>query len=54
MPKERFSAALLISLMGIAAKQINFGTDILAAQGPTVIKAGAPVLFTDGNGPIVR
>jgi hypothetical protein len=48
------SAALLIAVIGIAAQQFNLGTDILAAQGPTVIKAGAPVVFTDRSGPVVR
>ena len=47
-------AALLITVIGIAAQQYNPGTDILAAQGPTVIKAGAPVVFTDRSGPVIR
>jgi hypothetical protein len=48
------TAALLIAVIGIAAQQFNLGTDILTAQGPTVIKAGAPVVFTDRIGPVVR
>ena len=44
------SAALLISVIGIAGQQLNLGTDIMTAQGPTVIKAGAPVVFTDRSG----
>jgi hypothetical protein len=48
------SAALLISVIGIAANELNLGTDILAAQAPTVIKAGAPIIFTERGGPIVR
>ena len=38
---------LLITVIGIAAQQLNLGTDILTAQAPTVIKAGGPVVFTD-------
>jgi hypothetical protein len=48
------SAALLTSVIGIAANELNLGTDILAAQDPTVIKAGAPVIFTERGGPLVR
>lgn len=48
------AAALLISVIGIAATQLNLGTDILTAQGPTVIKAGGPVVFTDRNGATIR
>jgi hypothetical protein len=47
-------AALLIAVIGIAATELNLGTDIMTAQGTTVIKAGAPVVFTDRNGPSVR
>jgi hypothetical protein len=48
------TAALLIAVIGIAAQQLNLGTDIMTAQGTTVIKAGAPVVFTDRSGPIIR
>jgi hypothetical protein len=48
------SAALLISVIGITGQQLNLGTDIMTAQGPTVIKAGAPVIFTDRNLPVIR
>jgi hypothetical protein len=48
------AAALLISLIGIAATQLNLGTDILTAQAPTVIKAGGPVVFTDRAGATIR
>lgn len=44
------AAALLISVIGISATQFNLGTDVLTAQGPSVIKAGGPVAFTTGNG----
>jgi hypothetical protein len=48
------AAALLISVIGIAAKQLNLGTDIMTAQTPTVIKAGGPVIFTDRAGATIR
>jgi hypothetical protein len=48
------SAALLVSLIGIAATEFNLGTDIMAANGPTVVKAGSPAVFTERNGPMVR
>jgi hypothetical protein len=47
-------AALLIAVIGISARQLNLGTDIMTAQNPTVIKAGGPVIFTDRSGPTVR
>ena len=47
-------AALLISVIGISAQQLNLGTDILTAQAPTVIKAGGPVVFTDRAGATMR
>jgi hypothetical protein len=47
-------AALLIAVIGISARQLNLGTDIMTAQNPTVIKAGGPVVFTDRSGPTVR
>jgi hypothetical protein len=48
------TAALLISVIGIAATQLNLGTDVLTAQAPTVIKAGGPVVFTDRNAATIR
>jgi hypothetical protein len=36
----------LLAALGIATSELNLGTDIMTAQGPTVIKAGAPVVFT--------
>jgi hypothetical protein len=48
------AAALLISVIGIAAQQLNLGTDIMTAQTPTVIKAGGPVVFTDRAGATIR
>jgi hypothetical protein len=48
------AAALLISVIGIAAQQLNLGTDIMTAQAPTIIKAGGPVLFTNRTGATIR
>jgi hypothetical protein len=47
-------AALLISVIGISARNLNLGTDIMTAQAPTVIKAGGPVAFTTREGNIIR
>jgi len=48
------AAALMIAVIGIAARQLNLGTDIMAAQTPAVIKAGGAVVFTDRSGATVR
>jgi hypothetical protein len=48
------AAAIMIAVIGISARQLNLGTDILAAQTQTVVKAGGPVVFTDRSGPLVR
>ncbi|HEY4142031.1 MAG TPA: hypothetical protein VGM57_11495 [Pseudolabrys sp.] len=48
------AAALLIAVIGISARELNLGTDIMAAQGPTVIKAGGPVVLTDGGVTTIR
>ena len=48
------AAALLIAVIGISARELNLGTDILTAQGPSVIKAGGPVVMTDRDGPMSR
>jgi hypothetical protein len=47
-------AALMIAVVGISARSLNLGTDIMTAQTPTIIKAGGPVVFTDSNGPTIR
>jgi len=47
-------AALLIAFIGISARTLNLGTDIMTAQSPTVIKAGGPVVFTGRSGPAIR
>jgi len=48
------AAAIMIAVIGISARELNLGTDIMAAQTQTVIKAGGPVVFTDRSGPVVR
>jgi hypothetical protein len=48
------AAALLIAIIGVFGRELNLGTDIMAARAPTVIKAGGPVIFTDRSGPVVR
>jgi len=48
------SAALLIAVISIAATQFNLGTDVLTAQGPSVIKAGGPIAFSDRDGATIR
>ncbi len=47
-------AALLIAVIGISARELNLGTDIMTAQGPSVIKAGGPVIFTDRGNSTIR
>jgi hypothetical protein len=47
-------AALLIAVVGISARDLNLGTDIMTAQSPTVIKAGGPVVFTDRSDATIR
>jgi hypothetical protein len=48
------SAALLIAVIGIAAHNLNLGTDIMTVQGPAVIKAGGPVTFSERDGVAIR
>jgi hypothetical protein len=48
------SAALLIAIIGIAAHNLNLGTDIMTAQAPTVIKAGGPMSFSARDGATIR
>jgi hypothetical protein len=48
------AAALLIAVIGISARELNLGTDVLTAQGPSVIKAGGPVVMTDRDAPMIR
>jgi hypothetical protein len=48
------AAALLIAVVGISARGLNVGTDIMSAQAPTVIKAGGPVVVTDQAATTIR
>jgi hypothetical protein len=48
------AAALLVAVIGISASDLNLGTDILAAQNPSVVKAGGPVAFTNRSAPTIR
>lgn len=48
------AAALMVAVTGVAVQRLNLGIDIMTAQAPTVIKAGAPVVFTDRSGQILR
>jgi cytochrome oxidase Cu insertion factor (SCO1/SenC/PrrC family) len=48
------AAALLIAVIGISARELNLGTDIMTARTPSVIKAGGPVAFTDRDGATIR
>ena len=48
------AAALLIAVIGISARELNLGTDVMTAQNPTVFKSGGPVVYTDRNGATVR
>lgn len=47
-------AALLIAVIGISATHLNLGTDIMTAQGPSVIKAGGPMAMTTRDGVTIR
>jgi hypothetical protein len=47
-------AAILVSVIGISARELNLGTDILTAQAPTVSKAGGPVVLTDQGRTTIR
>jgi hypothetical protein len=48
------SSALLISVMGLVATEINRDIDIMTAQAPTVINAGGPISFSEREGPVAR
>jgi hypothetical protein len=47
-------AALLIAVIGISARELNLGTDVMTAQNATVIKAGGRVVYTGRDGATVR
>lgn len=48
------TAALLISVIGISARELNLGTDIMTAQAPTVYKAHPTTEFTARDGATIR
>jgi hypothetical protein len=48
------TAALLISVIGISAREFNLGTDIMTAQAPTVLKASKTTEFTLRDGATIR
>jgi hypothetical protein len=48
------AVGMLVLAIGIAGHLRNLGTDIMTEHGPTVIKAGAPVIFTDRNISVIR
>lgn len=48
------SFALLVAVIGIAAHELNLGTDIMTAQGPSVIKAQKTTVFTARDGITIR
>ena len=47
-------AGTLIAGFGIAARDLNLGTDILTAQNPSVYKASPAVVFTDRDITTIR
>ena len=47
-------AAVLIAVIGISARELNLGVDIMSAQAPAVYKAGTPVVFTSRDGSVIR
>jgi hypothetical protein len=47
-------AATLVAGFGIAARDLNLGTDILTAQNPGVVKAGGTVAWTSRNAAVIR
>ncbi|MBV9556480.1 MAG: hypothetical protein JO254_05335 [Pseudolabrys sp.] len=46
--------ATLVAGFGIAATQLNLGTDILTAQNPTVYQPTRTVVFTAREGSTIR
>ena len=47
-------AGTLIAGFGIAARNLNLGTDILTARGPTVETPSSTVVFTSTEIPTIR
>ena len=48
------TAALMIAVIGISARSLNLGTDIMTAQAPTVIKAQPTTVFTARDSGTIR
>jgi hypothetical protein len=47
-------AGTLIAGFGIATRDLNLGTDILTARGPTVQQPADPLLFTSTETTTIR
>jgi hypothetical protein len=47
-------AGILVAGFGIAARDLNLGTDILTARGPTVEQPANTVVFTSRDIPVIR
>ena len=47
-------AALLIAVIGISARELNLGVDIMSAQAPAVYKAGGPTVMTVREGTTIQ
>jgi hypothetical protein len=47
-------AGTLIAGFGIAARDLNLGTDILTARGPTVETPSSTVVFTSRDVPTIQ
>jgi hypothetical protein len=47
-------ACTLIAGFGIAARDLNLGTDVLTAQNPTVYQAAPSVVFTSRDVSTIR
>jgi hypothetical protein len=47
-------AGTLIAGFGIAARDLNLGTDVLTARGPTVETPSPTVVFTSREIPTIR
>ena len=48
------SAALLFSVAAIAATEINHNSELVTARNAPVMRTGAPMIFTDRAGPVIR
>jgi hypothetical protein len=47
-------AATLVAGFGIAVRDLNLGTDILTARGPTVYQPGNTTVFTSREASTIR